>query len=96
MSAPGKPRWRRVAITFGFLVPVVALVVYSSFQVSQWECDLCITFDGQQACVKVTGATEVEGRRTAMDTACGQLASGVTDTLRCGRTPPDRVQCRPL
>lgn len=96
MSAPGKRRWRRVAATFGFLVPVMGLVVYSSFQVSQYECDLCLTFDGREACVKVTGATEEEGRRTGIDNACGQLASGVTDTLHCTRTPPNRVQCRRL
>jgi len=34
-----------------------------------------------------------EAIRTATDTACALLASGMTETLKCTGTPPDRWSC---
>ena len=42
--------WRNAIVTAAVLLPVIGFVVYSSFQVSEYECDVCITFNGRQAC----------------------------------------------
>ena len=76
------------------LVPIAVVVVYSSFSVSRYECEVCIAFRGREACRAVAGATEDEALRSAIDNACAQLAAGVTDTLRCSRTQPAKVECR--
>lgn len=82
--------------TLAVLVPVVSVVVYSSFQVSDYECTVCIEFAGRRECRTVTGKTEEEALRGAVDNSCGLLASGVTDTLRCQRTRPASTRCRQL
>ncbi|MBX3025913.1 hypothetical protein KF840_13480 [bacterium] len=91
-----KHPWRNTIVTLVVLLPIAAVVVYSSFQVSDFECEVCITFEGRSTCRTVTGKTEQEGLRTGVDNACAILASGVTDTLRCQRTLPTKATCRPL
>jgi hypothetical protein len=88
--------WRNALITGGVLIPIAAVVVYSSFQVSDYECEVCMSFGGREVCRTVTGKTEMEGLRTGIDNACAQLSSGVTETLRCQRTPPQKAECRPI
>jgi hypothetical protein len=87
---------RNALITLAVLAPIFGYVVYSSFQVSDFECEVCITFEGRDACRTVTGKTEAEGLRTGIDNTCAQLASGVTDTMRCARSQPRKAGCRPL
>lgn len=88
--------WRNAIVTLGFLLPVFGYVVYSSFQVSDFECTVCMQFGGREVCRTTTGKTEVEGLRTAIDNACAHLSSGVTETLRCQRTTPESASCRPI
>ena len=89
-------RWKSTLATLAVLVPVVAVVVYSSFHVSEFECEVCITFEGRNGCRTVKAATQTEALRGAVDNTCAQLASGVTDSMRCSRTEPSKAQCRPL
>jgi hypothetical protein len=93
MSARRHP-WRNALITLGFLVPIAGYIVYSSFQVSDFECDVCITFEGRDACRTVAGKTQEDSLRGAITNTCAQLSSGVTDTLRCERTTPRKAECR--
>ena len=95
MAAKKHP-WRNAIVTLAVLLPIAAVVIYSSFQVSDFECEVCIAFEGHETCRTVTGKTEQEGLRTGIDNACALLASGVTDTLRCTRTMPKKAVCRPL
>jgi hypothetical protein len=90
----GRRRWRNALITLGVLLPVMGYVVYSSFQVGDVECEVCITFEGRDACRTVAGKTEADSTRGAVTNTCAQLASGVTDTLRCERTVPRKAECR--
>jgi hypothetical protein len=90
-----KRRWHTSTLAFlAILVPVGAYVVYSSFQVSTFECDVCVAFHGNETCRTVTGATEAEGIRTGIDNACALLASGMTEIMKCGRTEPSKAVCR--
>lgn len=91
-----KHPWRNALVTLVVLAPIFGFVIWSSFQVSEFECEVCITFEGNDVCRTVTGQTELEGLRTGIDNACALLASGVTDSLRCQRTQPRKAGCRPL
>ncbi len=93
------PRRRRHSSTLAaavVLLPVVGFVVYSSLHVAEYECDVCITFDGQEMCRTVTGQTEEEGLRTGKNNACALLTSGMTNSMRCERSMPTRAECRKL
>jgi len=96
MSKPRKHPWRNTLITAAVLAPIIGVVVYSSFQLSDYQCEVCMEFAGGNVCRTVTGKTEVEAVRTGIDNACAHLASGVTDSMRCQRTPPKTVECRPI
>jgi hypothetical protein len=60
------------------LAAIVTVVVYTSLDVGAVRCEVCITFEGRQACRAVDGATEAEAQQSAINNACALLASGVT------------------
>lgn len=78
------------------LAPVVAVVVYSSFQVSEVECELCMAFAGRETCRTVSAATREQALRGAIENACALLTSGMTNTLHCTQSEPLRSECRSL
>jgi hypothetical protein len=92
-----RPRaWRNLAATLVILVPVAAFVVYSSFQVSSIECEVCMDFEGRQTCRTASAAEREEALRAAVDNACALLTSGMTNTIRCQRGEPTRTACRTI
>lgn len=82
-------------VTTAALALVVGVVVYSSLQVGHIRCEVCIEFRGRQSCRAVDGNSAQEARMSAINNACAQLASGVTDSMACERTPPTRDSCTP-
>lgn len=68
------------------------LLVRSMMGLRQNRVEVCITFQGRQACRVASGPTQAEAIRTATDNACALVASGVTETMACGRTVPDSVK----
>lgn len=72
---------------------IIAVVVYSSFDVGAVRCEVCITFQGRESCRSVDGATEELARQAAVTNACALISSGVTDTMACARTKPTRSEC---
>jgi len=75
------------------LLALVALVAYSMRGVGGHACEVCIEFDGRTECRTAKGATKEEAVRTASENACALLTSGMTESIRCSRTPPSRVKC---
>jgi len=75
------------------LVLLVGFVVYSSLRIGGVRCEVCVAFDGRQACRAVDGPTEREALVAAQTNACAFLASGVTETMACERTSPIRSNC---
>ena len=76
------------------LISIVGFVVWSSLHVGGVRCEVCIAFGGRQACRAVDGATEEETLTAARTNTCALLASGVTETMACERTPPLSSSCR--
>jgi hypothetical protein len=76
------------------LPPIIALVIYNSFQVSEFQCTVCIEFEGRKECRTVTGQTETEGLQSATTNACALLTSGMTESIRCSHTPPQKAECK--
>jgi hypothetical protein len=76
------------------LLAIVAVVVWSSLRVGSVRCELCMEFNGRRACRAVDGASEEDAFAAARTNACALLASGVTETMACERTPPASSSCR--
>jgi hypothetical protein len=92
-TAAKKSAWRNGVAALIVLAPVVAVVVYSSFQVGEYECRVCMSFDGRDLCRTVSAKTKDEALRGATENACALLTSGMTNTLHCTRSEPRAAEC---
>ena len=72
-------------------VVIVAVLVLSSLQLRQHTCEVCITFGGQRNCAIASGTTRKEALGSATSTACASISGGVTQSIQCGNTTPDKV-----
>ena len=72
-----------------------SVIVYSSLHTGVVRCQVCIQFNGRQACRAVDGASEDEALMAARTNTCAQLASGVTDSMACERAPFVSSSCGP-
>ena len=86
--------WRNRIAAVVVLTPVIGFVVYSSFQVSAVECEVCMQFDGRTICRSASAARRDEALRSAADNACALLTSGMTNSIRCQQSEPVRTECR--
>ncbi len=75
-----------------FLLAFAAFVVYSTMNVGRIRCEVCITFQGRNACRIASARNRELALRTATENACAQIATGVTDSNQCQNTAPDSVR----
>jgi len=85
---------RTTRATLLFLGVFIAIVVYFSMTIAQQECEVCMTFMNQSVCRTAASGTREASIESAVSSACGTLASGMTESIRCSNTTPDRVTCR--
>ena len=70
---------------------LVALIAYSTMAMAANRVEVCMEFDGRTSCRTAAGSTKDFALRTATSNACAEIASGVTDTIKCEHTDPARV-----
>ncbi len=87
------PMARAVILGVAFAAITVVVLVLAVRNAQRATCEVCVTFRGATQCRTAVGSDRGEAVKTATDNACAMLASGMTDTIACGATPPDRVTC---
>jgi hypothetical protein len=80
-----------VLLGIAFALIVLGVLVYSSMNLSQHRVEVCITYNGRQACATDLGATREAAMRAATTSACAQISSGVTGSIGCENTKPDKI-----
>ncbi len=85
---------RSTIITILLAVGFAGLLLYSTLSAQQVECTACVGFNGKENCAAASGKTEAEALRQAVSTACGVLAQGMDESIRCANLPPQRPVCR--
>lgn len=70
---------------------ILGVMVYSSMNLSANRVEVCINFKGVTNCKTARGATQADAIRSATTNACGEIASGVTDTMACLRAEPTKL-----
>lgn len=75
-----------------FVVLVLAMVILSTMNTAAYRVEVCMNYQGRTACRTAAASTEPQALRTAIENACALIASGVTDTIGCGNTPPASVR----
>ncbi|HEY2805161.1 MAG TPA: hypothetical protein VGI92_04805 [Gemmatimonadales bacterium] len=85
---------RKTATTLtAIVVLLMGYMVYSSMARVNRQCEVCIEFNGVRRCTKGAGANDDEARRGAQTAACGVLASGMDETIRCQNVHPVSASC---
>ncbi len=77
-----------VFCAIGFL----AALIYNTIPYSQNRVEVCMVFEGRENCSTSLGQTKELALRSATDTACAMIASGMTQTIACSNTPPKSVK----
>ncbi len=75
-----------------FIAAVVGFVVYSTLGTNRYHCEVCVTYGGRTACRTASAQTRAQAQRTAVENACAQIASGVTESNQCENTPPESIR----
>ncbi|MFQ5877372.1 MAG: hypothetical protein ACE5JH_06755 [Acidobacteriota bacterium] len=84
---------RTTRATIVFLALIIAIVVYRSMTITGYECEVCLTFRGTTVCRTAASGTRETSIESAVTSACGTLASGMTESIRCQNTEPESVTC---
>ena len=82
---------KTVLLAIGFVIAVVALVIYTTMGNAKFRCEVCMAFQGRQKCSMAAAATEAQAQRTATENACAEISSGVTDSIACESSTPISV-----
>lgn len=85
------PKAKWVLIIGMFLL--MAYVVYGSMARVQAECEVCVEFNGRTECARGAGADEQEAENSAQMAACGVMAVGMEQSIRCQNAIPVARRC---
>ena len=85
---------RTTKATLIFLALFAGVVAYLTMSIPHFECQVCVTFQGETTCRTAASGTKEASIESAVTSACGTLASGMTESIRCQHTTPDKVECK--
>lgn len=83
-----------LAIVFGIIV--LAIIIYQTLGLRQYECEVCVELDGRAKCVTTKGPDETQAMQTAKDSACSFISTDRAETIRCNQKPPTKMNCKHL
>ncbi len=72
---------------------LLAALIYATLDHAAVSCEACIEFGGRSECRTGSAPTREDAVQGAVTAACAVLSSGVTEGMRCDRTPPRSVRC---
>ena len=84
------------ALTIVFLGVIAYLSISLIWTGSKYQCNVCITYNGIEVCQDVEGMEKNDVIQNGVSTACAGAASGRTESIECGMTPPTKVVCKEL
>jgi hypothetical protein len=80
-----------VLVGIVFVAVILGVIVYSTLNLAKKRVEVCITFNGQTNCRTASGTDESFAMRSAVNNACAELASGVTESMQCEATKPSKI-----
>ncbi len=70
----------------------IALVLFTTVQGPRYRVQVCMSFENREACKIVNAHSEEGAMRSAIQNACADISSGVTDTVKCEKSDPKSVR----
>lgn len=96
MPPKRRPFPKAAVIGILFTALVLAFIFYETLHLEQYECEVCMQFEGREKCLTVQAESEQQAIQTARDNACSFIAAGRAEGFRCSQTPPAKIQCKRL
>ena len=84
---------KTLVIALALALLVVGALYWTTLSHVGIECEVCMRFQGRERCASAAAATRTEAEQAASMTACGVLASGVTEAFKCQATVPRSIRC---
>lgn len=81
------------ALVISGMVALVGFVIYASMARVERVCEVCVEFNGRTECRRGAGATDQEAIDAAQTAACGVMAFGMDQSIRCRNTPAKSTSC---
>ena len=81
------------ALVIAGVIALVGFVIYGSMARVERVCELCVEFNGRTECRRGAGASDREATDAAHTAACGVMAFGMDQSIRCRNTPPKMISC---
>ena len=85
---------RRTTIALGIAAFLVFLGVMTFLMMGNRRnrVEVCMKYEGREACKVASGESPQEAIRTATDAACALIAFGVTQTTQCTHSEPASIR----
>ena len=83
-----------LAIAFGLFI--LAIIVYQTMGLRQYECQVCMELDGRTACKTVKGQNQDQAMQGAKDNDCADIGGDRAQLFRCNQSPPASFSCKHL
>jgi hypothetical protein len=78
-------------IIAAFVIAFLGLMAYSTLHGPSYRVEVCMAYQGRTNCRTVNAKNEAAALRSGAENACADIASGVTDTMRCNASEPQSV-----
>ena len=91
-----RPLSKSIIVGILFAATLLAIMLYETLQLRQYECEVCVELDGRTKCLSVKGESEEQAIQTAKDSACSFIASGRNEIIRCTQKAPISYKCKHL
>lgn len=75
-----------------FVALFLGLVAYSTLHGARYRAQVCVEFDGRKTCKTVSAKSEEAAIRSGTEGGCADVASGVSETMRCVGAQPASVK----
>jgi hypothetical protein len=90
LARPGRLLTLLAALALG------GFLLWSTLASQRVECTITVAFENGRNTATASAASESDATREAQTAACGPLATGMNESIACGRIPPIQRQCRTL
>ena len=76
----------------GVVVAFIGLLTWLTLGQKQIRVKVCAEYQGRTNCATAAGPSRDQALRSATDTACATIASGMTDSMSCSHKPPVSIE----
>jgi hypothetical protein len=75
-----------------FILAFAVWILYSTLQGPRYRVRVCMSYQSRSSCRTVSAKSEQAALQSAVENACADITSGVTETIACQQSQPATVE----